>query len=488
MKIRNLKHLLIVECLAATMSAGCMAQATSSPSAFDAVIPKAMPKARSSPFPSIATDFARLVQQNGPAVVNISTTAAKRSSRPEPLVPPGGSQDDPFYPFFQQFPRADGGSSPSVASEGDGSGFIISPDGYILTDAHVVAGATRIQVKLTNRREFRAALVGVDPATDIALLKINASNLPTVRIGTSSLSKAGQWVVSIGSPYGFENTATAGIISNTNRLLPDETYVPLIQTDMTNNSGDDGSPLFNLQGDVIGIEAPVHPAAGSFEGLAFAIPIDEAMRVEQQLQHHLKVEYGRLGVTIQEVTAPLARSFGMDKPVGALVSSVDQHGPSAKAGMRSGDIILQLNNVDITDATQLPMAVADLRPGSRVHVEFWRDNGTHDTYVVLATMNTTALAPGSNDQSAAGPDGLTVRSLSAQEQRSAGVTGGVRVEQSIGPAALRGIQPGDIILMVNHTPVSTAAQFRERVERSGNSVALLVQHDGHQMFVTIAVS
>lgn len=482
MKIRNLKHVLFVECMAAALSVGCTAQATPSPPASQSVTSGVTLNTLSTPGAGISGDFAQLVRLNGPAVVNISASGAKRTARLTQLWPPASNQTDPFYQFFRQFSPGDD-NSPAGSSESVGSGFIISPDGYILTDAHVVDGATQIHVKLTDRREFNATLVGLDPASDIALLKINARQLPTVKIGTSSLAKTGQWVISIGSPYGFENTATAGIISDMNRLLPSESYVPLIQTDMTNNTGDDGSPLFNLNGEVIGIEAPVHPTNGSFEGLAFAIPIDAAMKVEQQLQHHMKVEHGHLGVTIQGVTGPLAQSFGLAKPVGALISSVDQHGPSAKAGLRSGDVILKLNDVQIDDSTQLPMAVADLRPGTKVHIVFWRDRSSHDTDVVLGTLNTAALA--SADQSAVGADGLTVRGLTPQERQAAGVSGGVRVEQSVGPAALSGIQPGDIILMVNNARVSSAAQFRQRIGKNGNSVALLVKHDGHQMFVTI---
>ena len=487
MKIRNLRRLLIVECLVTAMSAGCVAQTTSSPPAPDAALSGATPNTHTLPSPGIATDFAKLVQEEGPAVVNIRATGTKSTSSPASLWPPAGTQDDPLYRFFQRFSPDDGGS-PVKPSEILGSGFIISPDGYILTDARIVAGATKIQIKLTDRREFKAALVGLDPASDIALLKINARDLPTVKIGRSAEAKSGQWVVSIGSSYGFDNTATAGIISNMARFLPDETYVPLIQTDMTSNAGDDGSPLFNLDGDVIGIEAPVRPVSGNFEGLAFAIPIDAAMKIEQQLQHHVKVEHGRLGVTIQEVTEPLARSFGMAKPIGALVSSVDQHGPSARAGLRSGDVILKLNDVDITDSTQLPMAVADLQPGAQANVVYWRDHGTHNTSVVLGTMTAATLASSSGNQPTVGPDGLTVRSLTSEERHDAGITGGVRVERSVGAAALSGIEPGDIILMVDSMPVSGATQFRQKVEKIGNPLALLVQRDGHQMFVTIGSS
>ncbi|MFM0732698.1 trypsin-like peptidase domain-containing protein [Paraburkholderia sediminicola] len=314
-----------------------------------------------------------------------------------------------------------------------GSGFIITPDGYILTGAQVIAGASQVRVKLNDRREFKASVVGIDPPSDIALLKIDAHGLPTVRIGAPSDAEVGQWVVSIGSPYGFENTATAGIISSKGRLVPDETYAPLIQTDLTLDAGDSGGPLFDLNGDVIGIEAPVHL---SFQGLSFAIPIDFAMRVEHQLQLHGRVEHGRLGLSVQEVTAPLARSFGMAKPVGALISSVDENGPSAKSGLRVGDVILQLNGVTINDSTQLPMAVAHLRPGSVVRVEFWRDHGSHEASVMLGAMQGYSLVSDVPAQTTVGQIGLTLRSLASEAVRKAGVSSGVRVERSIGPAAL----------------------------------------------------
>lgn len=465
MKPGNLKRLLIVECLVVAMSSGCIAQTTSPPPALGATPSGPTRATHNLTSPGIVTDFAKLVRQDGPAVVNISTTGVGHTASLTPLWPPAGSEDDPFSQFFRRF-SPDHPGVVDIPTQNLSSGFIISPDGYILTDANVITDATRIRVKLTDRREFKATVVGVDSASDVALLKIKAQGLPTVQIGTDSQAKAGQWVVSIGPPYGFENTATAGIISNMTRLLPGETYVPLIQTDMTSNTGDDGSPLFNLNGQVIGLLAPVHSANSNFEGLAFAIPIDAAMKVEQQLEHHVKVEHGRLGVTIQEVTEPLAQSFGMTKPVGALISSVDRSGPSAKSGLRAGDVILQLNGVSITDSMQLPMAVADLRPGSTAHVVFWRDHSTHDTTVVLGTMGDTTLASAAPDQTTAGPDGLTVRGLTSVERHEAGV-GGVRVEQSVGPAALAGIQPGDIILMVDNAPVSSATQFRQQVEKVG---------------------
>ncbi|NYH18854.1 trypsin-like peptidase domain-containing protein [Paraburkholderia bryophila] len=481
MKAGNLLRALLAACLVVVSSVGCVGRPTLSSSAPGTKVSDNASTTQPLASTGIVTDFAEVARQSGPAVVNISAAQGTHAANMTPLWPPAANEHDPFVQFFRQF-------SPNQSSRGalpsgtPGSGFIISPDGYILTDARVVAGAAQIRVKLTDRREFKTSIVGIDAPSNVALLKIDAHNLPAVKIGVPSNAKVGQWVVSIGSPYGFENSVTAGIISNKARLVPDETYIPLLQTDLTLNAGDSGGPLFDLNGEVIGIDAPVHR---TFEGLSFAIPIDAAMRIERQLQLHGKVEHGRLSVTIQEVSAPLARSFGMTKPVGALVSSTDKDGPSAKAGLRAGDVILQLNDITINDAAQLPMAVADLRPSATVRVEFWRDQRIHDASVVLGTMQGVSLVSDTSAQTTVGTFGLTVRGLTSEERRKAGVGGGVRVEQSAGPAALAGIEPGDIISRVDNTAVSNAAQLREKLSNAGSSVALLVQRDGHPIFVAI---
>lgn len=483
MRTGNLMRTPVAACLVAALSVGCMSRPTYSSAMQGSVVPSARPTTPRVLSTGITTDFADIVRQNGPAVVNISAPRASHVANLTPLWPPASNEHDPFVQFFRQF-------SPSRSSEGPlssgalGSGFIISPDGYILTGAQVVAGASQINVRLTDRREFKASVIGIDPPSDIALLKIDAHNLPTVKIGNPSGAKVGQWVVSVGSPYGFENTATAGIISSEGRLLPDETYVPLIQTDLTLNTGDSGAPLFDLNGDVIGIDTPVHH---SFQGLSFAIPIDVAMRIEQQLQFHGKVEHGRMGVTIQEVSAPLARSFGMAQPIGALISSVDRNGPSAKSGLRAGDVILRVNSVAITDSAQLPLVVADLGPGTAVRVKFWRDQQAHETSVVLGAMEENSVASAKHVKTAVGQFGLTVRSLISEERQKARLTGGVRVEESSGPAALAGVQLGDIISRVNSTPVSSAAQLRDELDNAGGNVALLVQRDGRPIFVAIDI-
>nr|WP_274389593.1 trypsin-like peptidase domain-containing protein [Paraburkholderia tagetis] len=467
----------LAACLIPALSVGCVSPSAQPSVAPDVVLASALPAVQHGPPPGIVTDFADLVRQNGPAVINISAAHRTHVANLTALWPPAPREDEPFVQFFRQF--SPGESSDAQSQGSAGSGFIISPDGYILTDARVVEGATHVRVSLTDGREFTASIVGIDSPSDVALLKIGARGLPTVKIGTPSAAKVGQWGVSIGSPYGLDNTVTAGIISSKGRLLPAETYIPLIQTDLTLNAGDSGGPLFDLGGTVIGRDAPARPA---LQGLSSAIPIDEAMRIGQQLRLHGKVEHGRLGVTVQEVSVPLAQSFGLQKPVGALVSSVDVSGPAARSGLRSGDVILRLDDVPITDSKQLPMVVADRRPGTAAHVEFWRNRGTHDAVVMLGAMSGDLLAAERPVRVASGKFGLIVRSLTSEEQRKAGLPGGVLFERSTGPAALAGILPGDVISRVNNRPVLNAAQLREQLDRARNRVALLVQRDGQPMF------
>ena len=295
--------------------------------------------------------------------------------------------DDPFYQFFKRFGGmpgfggGNGGPGADRPSEGLGSGFIVSSDGYILTNAHVVDGANVVTVKLTDKREYRAKVIGADKQSDVAVLKIDAKNLPTVKIGDPNGSKVGQWVVAIGSPYGFDNTVTSGIISAKSRALPNENYTPFIQTDVPVNPGNSGGPLFNLQGEVIGINSMIYSQTGGFQGLSFAIPINEAIKVKDALIKTGHVDRGRLGVTVQGMNQTLANSFGMKSPQGALVSSVEPGGPAAKAGLQPGDVITALNGVPVTDSTSLPSQVAGLSPGTAAKVQVWRDKGAKDLTV-----------------------------------------------------------------------------------------------------------
>lgn len=427
-------------------------------------------------------DFAVLVERYGPAVVNVSVTHNVKTGFNGPQFP-GMSKDDPFFEFFRQFQ----GQAPQneMPVRGLGSGFIISPDGTILTNAHVVADAQEVTVKLTDKREFKAKVVGTDVQSDVAVLKIDARDLPTVKLGDSNAVRVGEWVVAIGSPYGFENTVTSGIVSAKARSLPDGTYVPFIQTDVAVNPGNSGGPLFNMKGEVIGINSQIYSRTGGYQGLSFAIPSNVAAKVESQLVQYGKVSRGRIGVAIQEVNQALANSFGMKEPAGALVSSVEKDGPAAKAGVEPGDVILKVNGKAIANSAELPPYVADIKPGSTAKLEVWRKGETRELTVAVGEMKATRTASLRADDPH-GKLGLAVRALLPDEQKQAGVRGGLLVEDVGGPAAKAGIQPGDIILSLNGTPVKSAGELRALVERAGKkTLALLVQREDTKIFVPV---
>lgn len=425
-------------------------------------------------------DFSTLVDRYGPAVVNISVTQDVKTAynAPRNLDP-----NDPFFEFFRRF----GLPMPEQAppSRGQGSGFIISSDGLILTNAHVVSKADEVTVKLTDRREFRAKVIGTDPQTDIAVLRIDARDLPTVRIGDSDKVRVGEWVVAIGSPFGFENTVTSGIVSAKSRSLPDGTYVPFIQTDVAVNPGNSGGPLFNLKGEVIGINSQIYSSTGGYQGLSFAIPMDMVTKIKDQLVAHGKVNRGRIGVTIQEVTQPLAQSFGLDKAGGALVSSVMADSPAAKAGLREGDVILSINGQDISRSIDLSARVAELRPGDQATLGVWRKGKSQDIRIAVGAAEPEKVASAAGAAAEGGKLGLAVRPLSPDEQRQSAVDGGLLVEQVSGPAARAGIQPGDVVLSVNGTPVKSADQLRSLSAKSGKKLALLVKRDAARLFVPL---
>ncbi|SAK81550.1 protease Do [Caballeronia arationis] len=446
-------------------------------------------------------DFSGLVETYGPAVVNISAkhVVKQTSSRGN-----GASQlpidpNDPFYQFFKRFGGMPGFGGPGGGnggqdrpSEGLGSGFIVSSDGYILTNAHVVDGANVVTVKLTDKREYRAKVVGADKQSDVAVLKIDAKNLPIVKIGDPNGSKVGQWVVAIGSPYGFDNTVTSGIISAKSRSLPNENYTPFIQTDVPVNPGNSGGPLFNLQGEVIGINSMIYSQTGGFQGLSFAIPINEAIKVKDALVKTGHVDRGRLGVTVQGMNQTLANSFGMKTPQGALVSSVEPGGPAAKAGLQPGDVIMSLNGLAVTDSTSLPSQVAGLPPGSQAKVQVWRDKGTKDLTVTVGALNDAKTASAKGDKSdgdgASAQDarlGVAVRPLTPEEKQDSSLSRGLIVQQANGAAANAGIQPGDVILAVNGQPVMSVQQLKAMVAHAGDSLALLIQRDDAQIFVPV---
>lgn len=326
-------------------------------------------------------DFTALAAREGPAVVNVSTTQTIHSSQILPQIP----ENDPFYEFFRRFMPPNAGPR-DFESRSLGSGFIISPDGYVLTNAHVVESADDITVKLTDKREFKAKVVGSDPKTDIALLKIEARGLPTVACGDPSKLKVGEWVVAIGSPFGFDNSVTAGIVSAKGRSLPQESFVPFIQTDVPINPGNSGGPLFNMRGEVVGINSQIYSRTGGYMGLSFAIPIDVALEVSNQLKAYGKVSRGRIGVVIQEVTKELAESFGLPKPTGALVNSVEKGGPADKAGITASDVILKFDGKTVNSSADLPRIVGNTKPGSKVPVEVWRKGAAKDVTVVVGEI------------------------------------------------------------------------------------------------------
>jgi serine protease Do len=427
-------------------------------------------------------DFSALVEQYGPAVVNISTTARVRTQMQQFQIP--GEPGDPFYEFFRRFqiPPPQGDS----IRKGVGSGFIVSADGYILTNAHVVDDATEVTVKLTDNREFQAKVIGVDRRTDVALVKIDARDLPTVRIGDPSKAKVGEWVAAIGSPFGLENTVTAGIISAKSRSLPDETYVPFIQTDVAINPGNSGGPLFNMSGEVIGINSQIYSRTGGYMGLSFAVPIDVAMKVKDHLQKYGKVSRGRLGVTIQAVSQDLADSFGLKKAQGALVSAVEPHSPADTAGIKPGDIILAVDGRTIDNSIDLPRIIGESRPGTSVNLKVWRHGETRELRASLGEIPAERIARAGDDARAgSGKLGVSVRPLTEEERKQVAGEGGLLVEEVEGAAARAGVQPGDVILALNNQPVKTADQLRRLIDRSRGTVALLIQRQGNKIYVPI---
>ena len=450
-------------------------------------------------------DFSSMVQKYGPAVVNITVVSKVNTgweSQGDNSGDDNGDGNDngnggrsgndpfgpnsPFAPFFRGMPF--GFQMPQPAPvRGEGSGFIVRSDGVIMTNAHVVNGASEVTVRLTDRREYTAKVIGVDTRSDIAVIKIPAKDLPTVRIGDSRNLKVGQWVLAIGAPFGFENSATAGIVSAKGRTLPDSGYVPFIQTDVPINPGNSGGPLFDMNGEVVGVNSQIYSRSGGYMGVSFSIPIDVAMQVGQQLQTTGRVSRGKLGVVIQNVSQGLADSFGLPQPEGALVSSVEKGGPAEHAGIEAGDVILKLNGQPVRDSNELPVAIATLAPGTTVNLEIWRNHETRDMSVKLGALEDKRTAANVNPHEGGGKLGLAVRPLTADEQREGHVKGGVVVEHASGPAADAGIQRGDVVLAANGSPVASAEELRAAVEKSKGHVALLVQRGDTQLFVPVRV-
>ena len=436
-------------------------------------------------------DFTQIVSRMGPAVVNIRVMGSTKTAMSGPGRAQRGQQfdeDDPFFEFFRRFqgPQNPRGQPRDTPVFGAGSGFIVSPDGVILTNAHVVRDAKEVTVKLQDRREYRARVLGSDPKTDVAVLKIDAKNLPVVPIGKSSELKVGEWVLAIGSPFGLDSTVTAGVVSAKGRSLPDDSNVPFIQTDVAVNPGNSGGPLFNTRGEVVGINSQIYSQTGGYQGLSFAIPIDVAYRIKEQLVATGTVKHAKLGVTVQEVNQGFADSFKLATPEGALVANVERGSPADKAGLKSGDVVRKVNGQRIVASADLPALVGTSLPGDKISLDVWRDG---KIVTLTATLGNAAdkVAEVAKSDSAAGKVklGLALRPLQSDEKREAGISAGLLVEDAGGAAANAGVQPGDVLLSVNGRPVNTVEQVRDVVEKSAKSVALLIQRGPDKIFIPV---
>ena len=440
-------------------------------------------------------DFTELVEKQGPAVVNISTAQTARA-RPQVPQMPNLDEDDPFFEFFRRFMPPNPGQSPrEFSTRSLGSGFIISADGYILTNAHVVDGADEITVRLTDKREFKAKVIGADKRTDVALIKIDAAGLPLVKLGDPSKLKVGEWVLAIGSPFGFDNTVTAGIVSGMARSLPQENLVPFIQTDAAVNPGNSGGPLFNLRGEVVGINSQIYSRTGGYMGLSFAIPIDIALDVQNQLRSSGRVSRGRIGVVIQEVTKELADSFGLAKAQGALVNAVEKGGPAEKAGVEVSDIIIKFDGKSVKGSGELPRIVGATRPGSKVVLQVWRKGAIKDLTVTVAEIPSDKLAGRESKgakpaEAAANRLGLVLSELSEEQRKELKIASGVIVDDVRGqPRA--DIRRGDVILALIHQGINTEAKSVAQFNKALNAIdkkvtiTLQVRRGENQSFVTI---
>ncbi|MDZ7735985.1 MAG: DegQ family serine endoprotease [Gammaproteobacteria bacterium] len=445
-------------------------------------------------------DFTRLAEQNAPAVVNISTTLEQSQGRlPPGMELPQIPENSPFYDFFRKFFEDNPGfrQQPYEDTSSLGSGFIISSDGYVITNNHVVKDAKEIIVRLADRREYVAEVVGTDARSDLAVLKIDGEDLPIVRLGNSSDLKVGEWVLAIGSPFGFDHSVTAGIVSAKGRSLPNENYVPFIQTDVAINPGNSGGPLFNLDGEVVGVNSQIYSRTGGFMGLSFAVPINVVENVYMQLRETGRVSRGWLGVLIQDVTRELAESFDMQRPHGALVARVLPDSPAADAGFNVGDIVVRFNGKEISSSSDLPPLVGNTAVGSAVPVDIIRDGEEQTLRVKINELP-------EDDQTVAGrtardrDDGTTanrldikVKDLTEEQREKLELSdGGVLVEQvGKGAGAQAGIRQGDVLLMLNNTKVRDAGHFEQLVKElpAGKSVPVLVQRRGGPMFLALKI-
>jgi serine protease Do len=444
-------------------------------------------------------DFTPLMKAEGPAVVAI-VTSSKAKPRPRgragaaPQPGQGAPGEDELLDFFRRFmPDQAPGGPGGESRQGLGSGFIISQDGYILTNAHVVADFDDISVRLADRkREFKAKVIGLDKRTDVALIKVEASDLPMATLGSSSQLQPGQWVAAIGSPFGFSNTITAGIVSATDRALPDETYVPFIQTDVAVNPGNSGGPLINLKGEVVGVNSMIYSRTGGYMGVSFAIPIEVALDVAKQLQASGKVTRGRMGIGIQPLTQDLAKTFRLDADSGAVVTTVEPGSPAERAGLKMGDVILEYNGKKIEDPNELPRLVAATKPGQKATVALWRNGKREQLAVTVGEFpaEQTARAKELPEKGSPTGLGLAVRELPAEGRKELNVDYGLVVEDVGGGAAGRSpIQPGDVIVAVNQEKFRSLEEFNRLIakHKKGEKVALLVRRGEATLYVPIDV-
>ena len=452
-------------------------------------------------------DFTDLVDKVGPAVVNIRTTERSKAALPQglPGAPPG-ADDEEMQEFFRRFfgqpnprqqqpaPSPRGRKQAPQQEEqvprGVGSGFIVSPDGYVLTNAHVVEGADEVVVTLTDKREFKAKIIGSDRRTDVAVVKIEGSNLPRLTMGDSSKLRVGEWVIAIGSPFGLDNTVTAGIVSANSRDTGD--YLPLIQTDVAVNPGNSGGPLINMRGEVVGINSQIYSRSGGYMGISFAVPIDEAIRVSEQLKTTGRVVRGRIGVQIGEVTKDVAESLGLPRAQGALVARVETGSPAEKAGVEAGDIITHFNAVIIEKSGDLPRLVGNTKPGSHATLSVWRKGAKRDLAVTIAEMEVESAAAKKEEKKPKQEQtvnvlGLAVSDLSDAQKRELKLDGGVLIELADGPAGRAGLQPGDVIVRLNNTDIQDAKQFNGLVAKLDmkKNALLLVRRGESSQFVPV---
>jgi serine protease Do len=430
-----------------------------------------------------APNYRAIVASNQAAVVGITTAGPVNTASAQEYGSGDSDEDNPLAQFFRQRPTP----RPHGVQHAQGSGFLISADGLVLTNAHVVDGAKEVTVKLSDHREFKAKVLGADRSSDIAVLKIDARDLPYVRIGDSDQLGVGDYVLAIGEPFGLEETATAGIVSAKGRSLPGDGYVPFIQTDAAVNPGNSGGPLFDATGAVVGINAQIYTNSGGYQGVSFAIPINLAVQIKDQIVKTGKVAHSRLGVEVQTLNQSLADSFKLKSPNGALVAKVVPDSAAAQAGIKEGDVILKFNGATIVDAGQLSARVGSAAPGDKASLEIWRDGKTLSLTATIGNAAAVTAEDGGAGDSAPGRLGLALRPLNPEERRQAGIASGLVVEEAKGRAAEAGIQPGDVVLSVDGTPVQSVEQLRKMVQQHDKQIALLIQRGEARLFVPVTL-